>query len=224
MGHAVPVATMDGIPAPEERPPWRVLLLCGASGAGKSRVGYPLARHYGTPIVEVDDLVEALQAMTTPRQQPLLHHWRTHPEAALLPPADVVELQIAIAEALIPAVDAVVGNHLETDTPVIIEGDYLLPAFAVRDSFAGVPAGGQVAAVVLREPDEAQLLENYRRREPGGGEQLHRARVSALHGERLAVQAAEAGVPVVAARPWDDVFRRVVATLGGASLPAVTAP
>ncbi|ACZ86319.1 hypothetical protein [Streptosporangium roseum] len=224
MGHAPAAVTVDGMLVPGERPSWRVLLLCGSSGTGKSRVGYPLARHYGTPIVEVDDLVEALQAMTTPRQQPLLHHWRAHPGDALLPPADVVELQIAIAEALIPAVDAVVGNHLETDTPVIIEGDYLLPAFAVRDSFAGVPAGGQVAAVVLQETDEAQLLENYRRREPGGGEQLHRARVSALHGERLAAQAAEAGVPVVAARPWDGVFRRVVAALGGASLPAVTAP
>ncbi|MBB4943799.1 2-phosphoglycerate kinase [Streptosporangium album] len=191
-----------------------MLLLCGASGTGKSQVSYPLARHHGIPIVEVDDLVEALQAMTTPEQQPLLHHWRTHPEAARLPPDDIADLQIAIAEALVPAVDAIVGNHLETDTPVVIEGDYLLPALAVRDSFAGVPADGRVAAVVLHEPDEAQLVENYRRREPDHGEQLHRARVSALYGGRLAAQAAEVGVPVVTARPWDDVLGRVVAALG----------
>ncbi|MFC7644403.1 hypothetical protein ACFQX6_29650 [Streptosporangium lutulentum] len=99
-------------------------------------MSYPLARHYGIPIVEVDDLVEALQAMTTPEQQPLLHYWRTHPEAARLAPADIVDLQVAVAEALVPAVEAVVGNHLETDTPVIIEGDYLLPGFAARGSFA----------------------------------------------------------------------------------------
>ena len=75
------VIAMDG----GGRPPWSVLLLCGASGTGKTQVSYPLARHYGVPIVEVDDLVEALQAMTTPEQQPILHYWRTHPEAARLP-------------------------------------------------------------------------------------------------------------------------------------------
>ncbi|MFF5206080.1 hypothetical protein [Streptosporangium sp. NPDC000396] len=212
MGHAALATATEDMLLPGRRPPWRVLLLCGASGTGKTRVSYPLARHYGVPIVEVDDLVEALQAMTTPEQQPLLHYWRTHPEAARLPPADVADLQIAIAEALVPAVDAVVGNHLETDTPVIIEGDYLLPAFAVRDSFAGVSAGGRVAAVVLHEPDEAQLVANYLDREPGHGEQRHRAQASALYGDRLAAQAAEVGVPTVTARPWDDVLARVTAT------------
>jgi 2-phosphoglycerate kinase len=205
------VIAMDG----GGRPSWSVLLLCGASGTGKTRVSYPLARHYGVPIVEVDDLVEALQAMTTPEQQPILHYWRTHPEAARLPPADIADLQVAVAEALIPAVDAIVGNHLETDTPVIIEGDYLLPALATRDSFAGVPAKGRVAAVVLHEPDEAQIVANYLRREPGLGEQLQRARVSALYGDRLTEQAAEAGVPTVTARPWTDVIERVIAAVTG---------
>ncbi|MFJ2032136.1 hypothetical protein [Streptosporangium sp. NPDC087985] len=214
MGRAVPAVTVNDMSVWNGRPPWKVLLLCGASGTGKSQISYPLARHYGIPIVEVDDLIEALLAMTTPEQQPLLHHWRTHPEAARLPPDDIVGLQVAIAEALVPAVDAIVGNHLETDTPVVIEGDYLLPTFAVRDSFAGIPADGQVAALVLHEPDEAQLVANYRHREPDHGEQFHRARVSALYGEHLAAQAAEAGVPVVTARPWPDVLGRVIAALG----------
>jgi 2-phosphoglycerate kinase len=205
------VIAMDG----GGRPPWSVLLLCGASGTGKTQVSYPLARHYGVPIVEVDDLVEALQAMTTPEQQPILHYWRTHPEAARLPPADIADLQVAVAEALVPAVDAIVGNHLETDTPVIIEGDYLLPSLATRDGFAGIPAKGRVAAVVLHEPDEAQIVANYLRREPGLGEQFQRARVSALYGDRLAGQAAEAGVPTVTARPWTDVIERVIAAVTG---------
>jgi 2-phosphoglycerate kinase len=208
------VIAVDGMLPPGGQPSWGVLLVCGASGTGKTRVSYPLARHYGVPIVEVDDLVEALQAMTTPEHQPLLHYWRTHPEAARLPPADIADLQVAVAEALVPAVDAVVGNHLETDTPVIIEGDYLLPILATRDSFAGVPAGGRVSAVVLHEPDEAQIMANYLRREPGHGEQLHRARVSALYGDRLVAQAAEAGIPTVTARPWANVIGRVIAALG----------
>ncbi|MFI6217953.1 hypothetical protein ACIBCD_38605 [Nocardia brasiliensis] len=58
---------------------WQVLLLGGASGSGKSRLSYPLARHYRVPLVEVDDLVLAVQAMTTPAQQPMLHYWDTIP-------------------------------------------------------------------------------------------------------------------------------------------------
>ena len=122
-----------------------VLLLAGASGTGKSAVSYPLARRLGVALLELDDIVEALQAMTTPRQLPELHYWATHPEAAELPAERIVELQIALAEALLPAVHAVVANHLETRAPVLIEGDYLLPG--------PLPAGARM--VLLDEPDEA---------------------------------------------------------------------
>ena len=135
------------------RSPWKVLLIGGPSGTGKSRLSYPLAHRFGVPIVEVDDIVEALPAMTTPEQQPALHHWLTHPEAAELPADEILQLHLAVAEALSPALAAVVANHLMTE-PVIIEGDYLVPAFAALDSFRGVPANGQVASVFLHEPDE----------------------------------------------------------------------
>ncbi|WP_344858298.1 hypothetical protein [Planomonospora alba] len=218
---------------------WKVLLLGGASGTGKSRVSYPLARRYGVALVELDDIVEALQAVTTPEQQPLLHYWNTHPEAAHLPPDEIVRLQIATCEALAPAVEAVVANHLETGTPVVIEGDYLLPSLAAElagrygggagrtagaPETAGAPGPqgggdapgghGDVVAAFLHEPDRAQLVENYRRREPGAGEQTGRAEVSARYGDWLAARAAEAGVPVVPARPWSTAVRRVIEVLG----------
>jgi 2-phosphoglycerate kinase len=116
---------------------WQVLLLGGASGTGKTALSYPLARRYGTPIVEVDDLVEALQAMTTPDQQPMLHYWLTHPEAAHFPAERVVELQVAF-----------------------IEGDYLLPGPLpdfVRAIFVHEPDVEQlVHNYRLREPDAGE--------------------------------------------------------------------
>jgi len=190
---------------------WRVLLLGGASGTGKSRLSYPLARRYQVPIVEVDDLVLAVQRMTTPDQQPMLHYWDTH--AGSLPVSRIVELQIAVAEALAPALDAVIGNHLETDTPVLIEGDYLLPALAAQDSFAGQAAEGRVRAVFLHEPDPDQLVANYLLREPDEGEQRNRAQVSARYSEWLAAQADEHGIPVLAARPWATTLSRLSALL-----------
>jgi 2-phosphoglycerate kinase len=194
---------------------WTVLLIGGASGTGKTRLSYPLARRFGVAIVEVDDIVEALHAMTTPEQQPALHYWTTHPEAARLLPEGILQIHLAVAESLAPALAAVVANHLETDTPVIIEGDYLLPGFAASDSFGGLPAIGQVASLFLHEPDEVQLVANYSGREQGEGEQQTRARVSALFGEWLAAEAARYGVPVIRPRPWSSLERRALAVLGG---------
>jgi 2-phosphoglycerate kinase len=195
---------------------WTVLLIGGASGTGKTRLSYPLSRRFGVAIVEVDDIVEALHAMTTPEQQPALHYWATHPEAARLPPEGILRIHLAVAESLAPALAAVVANHLETDTPVIIEGDYLVPSFAARDSFGRLPAIGQVTSLFLHEPDEVQLTSNYSGREPSVGEQQTRARVSALFGEWLAAEAAQNGVPVIRPRPWSSLERRAVAVLGGA--------
>jgi 2-phosphoglycerate kinase len=193
--------------------PWTVLLIGGPSGAGKTRLSYPLARHFGVPIVEVDDIVEALQAMTTPEQQPALHNWATHPEAAELPPEGILQLHLAVAEALGPALEAVVANHLETDTPVILEGDYLLPSLAAREGFQGIPADGRVVSLFLHEPAVDQLIANFGGREPDEGQQRGRARVSKLYGDWLADEAARYGVPIVEARPWSTLEQRVLAVL-----------
>ena len=204
---------VDGASATAAGRDWRVLVICGASGVGKSQVSYPLARGYGVPLVEVDDIVEALRAVTTPAQLPLLHYWDTHPEAARLAPEEIVELQIALAEFLSPAIAAVIGNHLDTDTPVVVEGDFILPSLVVMETFAGLPAAGRVRGVVVTESSTDQLVANYLRREPEAGAQAGRAAVSRLYGDWLAEQAARHGVPCVSARPWNDVLDRVRSVL-----------
>jgi 2-phosphoglycerate kinase len=200
--------------ADRAHPAWTVLLIGGASGTGKTRLSYPLARRFGVPIVEVDDIVEALQVMTTPDQQPALHYWATHPAAARLPPEAILRIHLAVVEALAPALAAVIANHLETDTPVIVEGDYLTPAFAANERFREERADGRVAAVFLDEPDEVQLVANFSGREAGAGEQRGRARVSALYGEWLAAEAARHGVLMIPTRPWSSLQRRVLAVIG----------
>ncbi|MFG2178351.1 hypothetical protein ACGFLS_06475 [Streptomyces abikoensis] len=204
---------MDGTDEVRSLPDWRVLIVGGASGMGKTGVGRALARRYDVPVVEVDDIVEALLAVTLPEHLPEVHFWRTHPEAARQTPESVVERQIAIAEALAPAIEAVVANHVGTDTPVILEGDYILPTPATTK--------GPVRAVFLHEDDERQVTANYLRREPEAGPQRHRARVSVLYGRWLAAQARAAEVPVVAPRPWEDLASRVAETVEEASTEIV---
>jgi len=184
------------------RAPWIVTLVCGASGAGKSCVARPLAARYGVPLAEADDIVTALQAITTPEQQPVLHFWETHPEFRDWAPEEIAARHFQVASALRPAYAAVIADHVEFAAPVVFEGDYLLPELAAE-------AGTAVRAVVLDEQDEDQVTANYLRREPGAQQQRHRARVSALVSAELARRARHCGVPVVPARPWSDGLDRV---------------
>lgn len=176
-----------------------VFLIGGASGAGKTRLSYRLARHLGSALIEVDDLVVATRAVTTALDCPGLHHWLTH-DSSGLSVDDVVAGQVRVAHALEPAVQAVIENHLETRTPVVIEGDYLLPQ-----------ARHGVRAVIVHEDDVDQLVANYAAREPGGGEQRQRAQASRDYGRWLADQAAATGAPVLAPRPWPTAFDRLLA-------------
>ncbi|MCX4846356.1 AAA family ATPase [Streptomyces sp. NBC_00893] len=196
---------------------WDILLIGGASGVGKSRAAAQLA---GEPsgskgfVVEFDDVVSAVEAMTTPEHHPALHHFENIPDTARLPVDRVLDLQIATARALEPAVLGVVRNRLTVDVPAVIEGDYLTPAAAAEAIREGRAAGCRVRAVFLHEPDPEQILANYAAREPDSGEQRHRAQVSAAYSHWLAGQAARHGLPVVECRPWAGLAGRVERALG----------
>lgn len=192
---------------------WDLLLIGGASGVGKSSVSYRLAQHFGVALIEVDDFQTVLQHMTTPEQFPALHFWDTHPDPRSLAPEVIFEQGKAIACELHPALELVIANHLETDRPAVLDGDFLTPALMVQAAYAGCENAGRVCGIVVDEPDEVQIVRNYGLREPGAGEQTQRARVSKLFGDWLKHDAERFGIQVVEARPWDTVFERVLDVL-----------
>jgi 2-phosphoglycerate kinase len=184
---------------------WCVLLIGGASGVGKSRISYPLARRLGVSVLETDDLVTAIKAATTPDQLPLLHYWDTHPQAQRWPARRIVELTGAVNDSLQSVFDAVIADHLDTGVRVIVEGDHLLPSLAVGRT--------GVRGVIVHEPDVEQLVCNYANREPHAGQQRLRGEVSAQLSARLAEQATMLGVPVITARPWTSALDRTATAL-----------
>jgi 2-phosphoglycerate kinase len=188
--------------------PWEVLLIGGASGSGKTSISYRLADHFKVGITEVDDFQVILERMTTPEQQPELHWWRTHPEAINLPATEIVQHTIAVCRAMAPALEAVIANHLKSHAPVVLEGDFVLPALVAQTSFCGYPSNAQVKAIVIEEDDEQQLLSNFAERE--SAVQAVRARVSWLYGRWLKQEAEASGAIVVPSRPWDTLFERVL--------------
>ncbi|MEU1424325.1 AAA family ATPase [Kitasatospora sp. NPDC005751] len=188
---------------------WDIVLIGGASGIGKSRAAARLARETGAFVVEFDDVVSAVQEITTADQHPGLHHFDSPDPAEPRTAEQELQLQIATAGALEPAVLGVVRNRLTVDVPAVVEGDYLTPAAAARAVEAGRAAGRRVRAVFLHEPDAARITANYAAREPGCGPQVRRAEVGARYSHWLAEQADRYGLPVVDCRPWDTLAVRL---------------
>jgi 2-phosphoglycerate kinase len=190
---------------------WQVLLLGGPSGVGKTSVSYRLAHHFGIGITEVDDFQVILERMTTPAEQPALHYWRTHPEAGNLPAEKIVEHTIAVGQAMTPALEAVIANHIESRAPVVLEGDFILPTLAT--SFSQSSIQSLVRMLFLYEESEEQFRHNFLLREPEYGLQEKRARVSWLYGQWLKQEAESVGALTLPVRPWSDLFERILAVL-----------
>jgi 2-phosphoglycerate kinase len=183
-----------------------VIVVCGASGVGKSSVARPLAQQTGVPLAEADDLVTALKALTTATTHPALHHWDTHPATAGWTAQQIVEHTLTVAAELAVGFRAVIADHIAFAAPMVIEGDCLTP-----DLIDGL--GTAARAVVISEPDEDQIVANLLAREPHAGEQRFRAHVSATLDAELIRRAQTAGVPVVPARPFQDAPERVARAL-----------
>jgi 2-phosphoglycerate kinase len=168
-------ADMQDLPT---RRSWEVFLLGGASGVGKTSLSYRPARQFDVALTEVDDFQIVLECLTTPEQQPVLHFWRTHPAPHTFLAVTIVTHTIALGTVLLPALAAVIVNHAETHTPVVLEGDFILPAVVTHPVIAPLYQAGLVRAAVVHESEEAQSLTNFLHREPEVGPQPLRAQVS----------------------------------------------
>jgi 2-phosphoglycerate kinase len=190
-----------------------VLLVGGASGSGKTMLARPLARALGVNLTEVDDIQLALEAATTERELPLLHFWRTHVEefGAWSDDRRVTYFVRVCREVFSPVMRAIITDHLSTGVRVVYEGDFLLPEMAALAMYGDQPNAGRVRALVVSEPDEDQIAENYRIRE--GGAAAERSRTSSLFDAFLRVECVHYGVPLVNARPWPSGVERAVAAL-----------
>jgi 2-phosphoglycerate kinase len=206
-------------PASARQPDWRVLLIGGHSGAGKSTAAQRIARRHGTAWLMADDLRLAFQrsraVLPSPEATAALRFHAT-PGWWRQPPERLRDALIADGEALSPALEVVIENHVDQGLPVVLEGDAVLPALLARPPVRTRAAGGRVRAVFLVEPDEAALLATVLAR---GLETAYmteaevRAVVRArwLFGRWLAHQARRAGFPVLEPRPWETLADRIAA-------------
>jgi 2-phosphoglycerate kinase len=184
---------------------WFVLLIGGPSGIGKTTVAAQLARRLDVAWLMVDDLRLALMRSGLPIPED------PHAEAF-----DPTAGSVAVGEAVAPAIEVVIENHVDQRIPVVIEGDGILPSIFERESVRTRATGGRVRAVYLAEPDTDALYANLvaRGADTWRDDLRWYARKSAAFGEWLTREARRRGLPVVPARPRGTLVDRIMAATG----------
>jgi 2-phosphoglycerate kinase len=197
---------------------WFVLLIGGPSGIGKTTIAAQVAWQLGVSWLMVDDLRLALERSGLPV-----------PDSTRVETFDGPGGLVSVGEAVAPAIEVVIENHVDQRLPVVIEGDGILPSLFERASVrARVTA---IRTVYLHEPDEGALHANLvaRGRDHWRDDLYAYARRSVRYGAWLKAEAEHRGLPVISVRPWDTLIGRILAatnisagnhSLGGSPYPA----
>ena len=193
---------------------WTVLLIGGHSGSGKTVVAERIGLSRGVPWMMADDLRLAFQRSRArlPGDAEALYFDKS-PDYWRRPAEEQRDSLIAVGEAMSPALEVVVENHVDQSAPCVIEGADLLPSLLSRPPVR--ERREAVRAAFLVEPDESAILEAVvdRGREFAGraeAELAQAVRARWLFGQWLAREAARCGLPVVEPRPWDTLAERIL--------------
>jgi len=201
---------------------WRILLISGNSGAGKTYLATELVRRWGIPCLMVDDVRIALQQVTTPEQQPDLHAFLKYRPQQWQQPETIVQDWQRVGQAMVKPLRDIMAHHIlvESSGKIIIEGDGILPTLTAQSMFSemagfeNIDLAQKVRAVFLVEDNEVEILRNLRARGRGIGlasAEIQTAFVQASqqYGQWLAQAARLSGLPVLAARPQETVLERL---------------
>jgi 2-phosphoglycerate kinase len=208
-------------PTPDPERDWRVPLLGGVSGSGKSTVARRIGLHRGISWLHLDDFRLEFQhsRATLPQHNDALYLFWDKPDVFSLPPEQLRDALIGTGEALSPAVEIVALTHMDHAGPMVLEGDGIIPAIVGRPLIRDHIAAGRIRAAFLVESDEDVLLRTMLTRDRGmaarsAAEHRAEARAKWLFGQWLAVEAARHNLPTFEARPWDTLAARIVEAVG----------
>lgn len=200
------------------KPAWTILLLGGSSGVGKTTVARHIAQHFGISWVQVDDFRMVLERTLQPEQYRGDLHFFHQKDVWQNPPELLCQQLIRIAQIVSSALEIVIASHVATATPLVLEGDGILPALAVQKNFTGLEVGEQVRAVFLYEPVKDAIFAAMVQRGRGFEhltwvEQQVQAEASWLYSLWLYESSVAWKIPVVEARPRDTVVERILTIL-----------
>ena len=201
---------------------WRVLLIGGNSGAGKTHLAQEFVREWGIPVLMVDDIRMALQKATTADQQPDLHVFLKYRPEQWRNPEGIFRDWLRVGNGMVKPLRAIMAHHInvESSGQIILEGDGILPALTNQSTFDEIPGfktinfTQRVRAVFLVEDNENEILKNMRARGRGfvaasEETQVAFAQASQQYGQWLIQKAQRNGIPVLQTRPKESIVERL---------------
>ena len=191
---------------------WRVLLLGGTTATGKSTSGALVAQRVGIACISADSVWKVLMAATTPETHPGFHYFEPAPEVMAKGAEHLMQLHVAAAQAMTPAIDAFLDWELHERNRFVFQGAWITPELAARRC-----ASGNTVAVFIDEPDEQEILNSMLQRS-GRTEPLPRqlsiSAMACLYGNWLRQEAQRHGVALVNARPRETLVDRIIEAAG----------
>lgn len=163
----------------------------------------------------MDDLRLTLQygGLLIPDQHPDLFYFLHLDDVRQVPGETLRDQLIIIASLMGPAISTVIGHHVATNKPLVLEGDGIAPALAAKER------GDLVRAAFLVEPDEEALYRNMLARGRGlaaerAPEDEERARAWArlawLYNVWVDGEARRLTLPVLPPRPYETLAERLL--------------
>lgn len=209
---------------------WQVLLIGGSSGTGKTTLARKLSQISGAPALQMDDfrlVIDSILQQAQQRRGSDLDIWNRVGVQAIREsrelftrlsdsPGEMQQALIKTAQVMSRAVEIVIAHHIATQTPVIIEGDGILPSLATRRPMANMsPDAGQLRAVFLVEEEEAALHTSALKRKRGFEDHLEEQqnkiiRANWLYGQWLKEEANQLSLPVLHSRPYETLVERIL--------------
>lgn len=204
-------------PVPSPSLLWRVLLIGGSSGVGKTTVSRIVAGQSHAALAQADDFRLVLQRTAAP---PSL----STPSVRTASPEARCEAWIEAARFISAALQIVVAFHVASDAPIILEGDTILPELVACRRPVGVPVATHVHGAILAAESEAVLWRNACARGRGfdamsPADQRAEVRRNWLYSQWLVCEAARFGLPVVPVS-CTDTASAVAARVAAAARPA----
>jgi 2-phosphoglycerate kinase len=196
--------------------PWKVLLIGGSSGVGKTVVARELSRRLSVSLLLLDDVRLAIQQVTGHETEPDLHVFLDYQDEQWRNAESICADWVRVGNAMLKPLQAIIHHHLIVPDvgPLIIEGDGILPV--ITGQYIEPKA---VSTVFIVEQDEEQLLRNLRSRGRGFNDwhepqQKGLAHASWLYGQWLAREAKQLDLPVIDAQPQQTLLERLLASTG----------
>ena len=198
------------IPADMNTQNWKILLIGGSSGTGKSLLARQLSKHFEIPLTEVDDIRIALQKIADRNKHPDLFTFWDNPDFLETKDAEILaDKLLDIGREVWIALDTLITKHLVCDEPVIFEGDGIIPDLLAQRDQKGI-----VSVFLWDEVEHIERRVEGRQR-PGTQKETSPAyaEFSYRFGLKLKEQALANGFIVVQSSPAETLLARVLKQL-----------